>query len=169
MTGTPAAKKPSRPRIGLPDEIRVIAALVAMMVVVGVARPRFLTPINLFALLGNTTFLGMLALGMVFLLAIREIDLSVGWMFNFSAVIAAMLMVAGFNPWLAAGAGIIFGAGLGFVNGMLVVGLPLPAVIVTLGTYSMFQGLSLVANQGRAIVPGDTSSNFFSIISTKLF
>ena len=80
-----------------------------------------------------------------------------------------MLMVAGFNPWLAALAGIVFGAGLGLVNGMLVVGLRLPAIIVTLGTYSMFQGLSLVANQGRAIVPSDTSSNFFSIISTKLF
>ena len=140
-----------------------------MMVIVGVARPRFLNPINLFALLGNTTFLGMLALGMVFLLAIREIDLSVGWMFNFSAVIAAMLMVAGFNPWIAAVAGIGFGAGLGLVNGILVVGLRLPAVIVTLGTYSMFQGLSLVANQGRAIVPSDTSSNYFSIVSTKLF
>jgi ribose transport system permease protein len=169
MTQAPDAKARSRRRIALPDEIGVIAALVAMMVIVGVARPRFLNPINLFALLGNTTFLGMLALGMVFLLAIREIDLSVGWMFNFSAVIAAMLMVAGLNPWLAAGAGIIFGAGLGFVNGMLVVSLRLPAVIVTLGTYSMFQGLSLVANQGRAIVPGDTSSNFFSIVSTKLF
>jgi ribose transport system permease protein len=159
----------ARRRFTMPDEIGVIAALVAMMVIVGVARPRFLNPINLFALLGNTTFLGMLALGMVFLLAIREIDLSVGWMFNFSAVFAAILMVAGLNPWLAAFAGVIFGAGLGFVNGMLVVGLRLPAVIVTLGTYSMFQGASLVANQGRAIVPSDTSSSFFSIISTKLF
>jgi ribose transport system permease protein len=80
-----------------------------------------------------------------------------------------MLMVAGFNPWIAALAGIGFGAGLGLVNGILVVGLRLPAVIVTLGTYSMFQGLSLVANQGRAIVPSDTSSNYFSIVSTKLF
>jgi ribose transport system permease protein len=160
---------PARWRFTLPDEIGVIAALVAMMVIVGVARPRFLNPINLFALLGNTTFLGMLALGMVFLLAIREIDLSVGWMFNFSAVFAAILMVAGLNPWLAAFAGVIFGAGLGFVNGILVVGLRLPAVIVTLGTYSMFQGASLVANQGRAIVPSDTSSSFFSMISTKLF
>jgi ribose transport system permease protein len=168
MTDTPAPRIRTR-RFALPDEIGVIAALVAMMVIVGVARPRFLNPINLFALLGNTTFLGMLALGMVFLLAIREIDLSVGWMFNFSAVIAAMLMVAGFNPWIAALAGIGFGAGLGLVNGILVVGLRLPAVIVTLGTYSMFQGLSLVANQGRAIVPQDTSSSYFSIVSTKLF
>jgi ribose transport system permease protein len=169
MTDVPAAATAKRRRFTMPDEIGVIAALVAMMVIVGVARPRFLNPINLFALLGNTTFLGILALGMVFLLAIREIDLSVGWMFNFSAVIAALLMVAGFNPWLAAFAGVLFGAGLGLFNGMLVVVLRLPAVIVTLGTYSMFQGLSLVANQGRAIVPSDTSSNFFSIISTKLF
>lgn len=169
MSETPASPTPARRRFALPDEIGVITALVAMMVIVGVARPRFLNPINLFALLGNTTFLGMLALGMVFLLAIREIDLSVGWMFNFSAVFAAILMVAGLNPWLAAFAGVIFGAGLGFVNGILVVGLRLPAVIVTLGTYSMFQGASLVANQGRAIVPSDTSSSFFSIISTKLF
>jgi ribose transport system permease protein len=169
MTDFPVAATKKRRGFALPDEIGVIAALVAMMVIVGVARPRFLNPINLFALLGNTTFLGMLALGMVFLLAIREIDLSVGWMFNFSAVFAALLMVAGLNPWFAAFAGVLFGAGLGLFNGVLVVGLRLPAVIVTLGTYSMFQGLSLVANQGRAIVPSDTSSNFFSIISTKLF
>ena len=38
-------------------------------------------------------------------------------------------------------------------NGVLAVGLRLPAIIVTLGTYSMFQGLSLVVNRGRAVVP----------------
>lgn len=167
MTDVPTKRE--RRGFRMPDEIGVITALVAMMVIIGVARPRFLNPINLFSLLGNTTFLGMLALGMVFLLAIREIDLSVGWMFNFSAVFAAILMVAGVNPWLAAFAGVLFGAGLGFINGILVVGLRLPAVIVTLGTYSMWQGLSLVANKGRAIVPSDATSNYFSVISTKLF
>lgn len=169
MTDESLPRPRERRAFRLPDEIGVITALVVMMVVIGVARPRFLNPINLFSLLGNTTFLGMLALGMVFLLAIREIDLSVGWMFNFSAVFAALLMVAGVNPWAAAFAGVLFGAALGFVNGILVVGLRLPAVIVTLGTYSMWQGLSLVANQGRAIVPTDTTSSYFSIIPTKLF
>src|SRR5436190_1774690 len=84
-----SAARPSRRRFRIPEEIGVIVALVAMMAIIGFARPRFLNPINLFSLLGNTTFLGMLAIGMVFLLAIREIDLSVGWMFNFSAVFAA--------------------------------------------------------------------------------
>jgi ribose transport system permease protein len=132
-----------------------------------VARPLFLNPINLLTILGHTTFLGMLAVGMVFLLAIREIDLSVGWMFNFSATVAALLMVGGLNPWIAAIAGFAFGALLGLFNGLLSVILRLPAIIVTLGTYSMFQGLSLVVNRGRAVVPSDTSSNFFTVISQR--
>jgi ribose transport system permease protein len=165
---SPARGGASR-RFRLPNEIGVIAALMAMIVVIGVARPRFLNPINLLSILGNTTFLGMLSIGMVFLLAIREIDLSVGWIFNFSAVISALLMVAGVDPWLAAAAGILFGAALGLFNGILAVGLRLPAIIVTLGTFSMFQGLSLVVNQGRAVVPPEQTSSYFVFVSTKLF
>lgn len=153
----------------IPEEIGVIIALVAMMAFIGVARPRFLNPINLLTILGHTTFIGMLSVGMVFLLAIREIDLSVGWTFNFAAVFTALMMTAGVNPWLAAFAGVGFGALLGVLNGALVVALRLPSIIVTLGTYSMFQGLSLVVNQGRAVVPKDQSSSFFAAVSGKLF
>ena len=145
VPGPAAVRRPRR----LPEEIGVIVALLVMMTVIGVARPRFINPLNLLTILGHTTFLGMLAVGMVFLLAIREIDLSVGWIFNFSAVFSALLMVAGINPWLAALAGVLFGAGLGLVNGILAVALRLPAIIVTLGTFSMFQGLSLVVKLGH--------------------
>lgn len=158
-----------RSRFRLPEEVGVIAALVVMMVVVGVARPRFCNPVNLLTILGNATFQGMLSLGMVFLLAIREIDLSVGWMFNFAAVITALLMTAGINPWLAALGGVAFGGLLGLVNGVLAVGLRLPAIIVTLGTFSMFEGLSLVVNQGRAVEPPDQAGNYFTLISAKIF
>jgi ribose transport system permease protein len=161
--------RPSRGGFRLPEEIGVIAALVLMMVVIGVARPRFLNPINLLTILGNTTFQGMLSLGMVFLLAIREIDLSVGWMFNFSAVVTALLITFGLNPWLAALLGVGMGAVLGLVNGLLAVLLRLPSIIVTLGTFSMFEGLSLVINQGRAVSPADQSGSFFTLISTKVF
>ncbi len=164
-----AVRAPSaRTRWRPPEEIGVLLALIVMIGVIGFARPRFLNPINLFTVLGNTTFQGMLSLGMVYLLAIREIDLSVGWMFNFTAVVSALLMVAGFNPWLAMLAGIAFGALLGFVNGLLVTTLRLPSIIVTLGTYSMFEGLSLVSNNGRAINPPDTTTSYFTLISAKL-
>ena len=170
MTDTDRACRPmTRRRFRLPEETGVIIALVLMIVIIGIARPRFLNPINLLTILGHTTFQGMLAIGMVYLLAIREIDLSVGWIFNFSAVFSGLLMVAGIDPWIAAFAGVAFGAALGLFNGLLAVGLRLPAIIVTLGTYSMFQGLSLVVNNGRAVVPPDQSSSFFNAISTKVF
>jgi ribose/xylose/arabinose/galactoside ABC-type transport system permease subunit len=163
----PHPSKPMR-RFRLPEETGVLVALVLMMATIGFARPRFLNPINLFTILGNTTFQGMLSLGMVFLLAIREIDLSVGWVFNFSAVFAALLMVAGLNPWLAMLAGIGFGALLGLVNGLLVISLRLPSIIITLGTFSMFEGLSLVSNQGRAINPPNPATSFFTLVSAKI-
>lgn len=156
-------------RFRIPEEAGVLLALFVLIAVIGSAKPIFLNPINLFTVLGNATFQGMLALGMVYLLAIREIDLSVGWMFNFSAVVSALLMVAGINPWLAMIAGIAFGAALGLFNGLLVVALRLPSIIVTLGTYSMFQGLSLVTNGGRAINVPDQATSFFTLISAKLF
>jgi len=165
---TQSAPSP-RVRWRLPEEIGVLVALIVMIAVIGFAKPRFLNPINLFTVLGNTAFQGMLSLGMVYLLAIREIDLSVGWMFNFSAVVAAMLMVAGLNPWLAMLAGVAFGAFLGFINGLLATLLRLPSIIVTLGTFSMFEGLSLVANNGRAINPPDTTASYFTLISAKIF
>jgi ribose transport system permease protein len=165
--GSPPAR--NRRSFGLPEEVGVVAALLVLIVIIGLARPRFLNPLNLLTVLGNTTFEGMLSLGMVFLLAIREIDLSVGWMFNFSAVFSATLMVAGFNPWIATVGGVGFGALLGLMNGILAVGLRLPTIIITLGTYSMFQGLSLVMNRGRAVVPSDYSSSFFTFVSARAF
>ncbi|MEO8391934.1 MAG: ABC transporter permease [Chloroflexota bacterium] len=153
----------------LPEEIGVVAALVIMVVFIGVLRPNFLNPVNWLTILGNTAFEGMIALGMVYLLAVRDIDLSVGWMFNFSAVIAATLMVNGLDPWLAALGGVAFGALLGLVNAILAVGLKLPTIIVTLGTFSMFRGLSLVVNRSRAIVPPDDTGSFFTLATTKLF
>lgn len=167
-TTPPTAPSRTRRSIRLPEEIGVIGALVVMVVVIGIARPLFWNPVNLLTLFGNTVFHGIIALAMVYLLAIREIDLSVGWMFNFSAVIAATLMVNGVDPWIAALGGVLFGACLGLFNGLLVVGLNLPSIIVTLGTLSMYQGLSLVVSQSRSVNPTDESSSFFTFVTTRV-
>ena len=161
--------RPARRMRGLPEETGVLVALVALVVVVGVLRPNFFLPATLFQQLSGAAFIGMLALAMVFVVAIRDIDLSVGWMFNFSAVIAAKAMVAGVDPWIAAGIGIAFGGFLGLVNGLLAVWLRIPVIIITLGTFSAFRGLSLVVNESRAVVPVDKSSAFFALFDIKVF
>jgi ribose transport system permease protein len=153
----------------LPDETGVALALLVLVVVVGLLKPNFLQPLTLFQQLSGAAFIGMLALGMVFVVVIRDIDLSIGWMFNFSAVIAAKLMVAGVDPWIAAAAGVAFGGFLGLINGGLAVALRIPVIIVTLGTLSMYRGLSLVVNESRAVVPPDKTSSFFALFDIKLF
>ena len=174
--GTPATARPPAPgraaraRLrGLPDETGVIVALLALVVIVGVLRPTFFAPVTLVQQMSGAAFIGMLALAMVFVVVIRDIDLSIGWMFNFSAVIAAKAMVAGIDPWLGAGIGIAFGALLGLVNGILAVWLRIPVIIITLGTLSAYRGLSLVVNESRAVVPVDKSSAYFALFDIRLF
>jgi ribose transport system permease protein len=157
-----------RTRRRLPDEAGVLVALVALVVGVGLLRPNFLQPTTLFQQLSGAAFIGILALGMVFVVVIRDIDLSVGWVFNFSAVVAAKAMVLGVDPWIAAGIGIAFGGFLGLINGVLAVRLHIPVIIITLGTLSAYRGLSLVVDESRALVPPDTTGSFFALFDVKL-
>jgi ribose transport system permease protein len=159
-----------RRRRRLPEELGVIVALGVLTAMIGAIKPAFVDPDTLLNLTASNAFVGILSLGMVFLLAMREIDLSIGWMFNFSAVVTALAIRNGVDPFLAAAFGIVFGAVLGLFNGLLAVGLRLPVLIVTLGTLSMYRGLSLVVNDSRAVVPPrevrDTA--FFNLLTSDL-
>jgi ribose transport system permease protein len=153
----------------LPEETSIVIVVLSLIVLIGILRPSFLNIINLIRILGSTSYWGILALGIVFVLATGHIDISIGWMFNLSAVIAGKCMVSfGINPWIGALLAIVIGAILGMVNGLIAVGLNIPTIIVSLGTLSAYRGLSLVINQSRAVVP-DADSSFFSVMGTRLF
>jgi ribose transport system permease protein len=136
---------------------------------VGLLRPVFLRPQSLFQLLANASFTGMLALGMVYVVAIRDIDLSIGWIFNLSAIVAAEAMIGGIDPFLSAAIGIAFGAFLGLINGVLAVTLRIPVIIITLGTAYAYRGLSLVVTGSHSLAPPDKTSPFFGMWTGKLF
>lgn len=157
------------PRRRLPDETGVLIALVVLILAIGLLRPVFLSPKSLFALLANASFTGMLALGMVYVVVIRDIDLSVGWIFNLSAIVAAEMMVSGIDPFVSAAIGILTGGLLGLVNGVLAVSLRMPVIIITLGTAYAYRGLSLVITGSHSVAPTDKSSPFFGMWTGKLF
>jgi ribose transport system permease protein len=146
------AVTPTRRR-RLPDELGVAGALLALIIVVSVVQPRFLDVNNLLNLVANNSIVAILAMGIVFLLATGEIDLSFGFILNLAAVSAGLLMIAGLPIPMAIAAGLLLGALLGALNGLLSVTFRLPLIIITLGTASMFQGLSLVINQSGSVVP----------------
>jgi ribose transport system permease protein len=145
------------------EEMGVLVALVAMVAVVTFFHPQFLHIQSVSNLLQQASFYGIIALGMVFMLSMGEIDLSVGGNMAFSAMCAALLVREGMDPWLAAVLALGIGVALGVFNALVANSFRLPLIIITLGTLSMYHGMALVISSGQTAVGGDTESKFFSI------
>ena len=151
-------------RVVATDEIGVVGALAALVTVIGAFHPDFLAPAQLLDVIEQAAFVGILACGMTYLLAMRELDLSVGSTYALSIVIAALLIRGGLNPWLGAAAGIAIGAGLGLVNGALCNLIKIPSIIATLGTLSVFRGPGLALSDGRNVAGLPRDSSYFRIV-----
>ena len=136
----------SRKRFKLPEETSVLIALVVLIGIVGALRPTFLKPVNLLNLAASYSIAALIAGCIVFLLSMGEIDLSFGWILNLSAVLAGLSMIAGIPVWVSIVIGIAAGTVMGALNGVLTVFMRLPLIIVTLGTASVWQGISLISN-----------------------
>ena len=105
---------------------------------------------NSFAMLLNFTEVALLTIGLTYVIAAGDIDLSVGAILALAGSTAAYcLKVLGMDPMSAAAMGMLAGASAGVVNGLLTVGFGLPAFIATLGMYYIARGLAawIVAGQ----------------------
>jgi ribose transport system permease protein len=142
----------------------VIVATILLVVVVGIFHPGFFAIAQLTQVVQQASFIALLAVGMAFLLAMREIDLSVGSMFGLTLIIGALLIRDGMNPWLMVPICVLAGAGLGLVNAVLVQYIKIPAIIATLGTLSMFSGLAEALANGQQIVGMPIGNSFFTIL-----
>jgi ribose/xylose/arabinose/galactoside ABC-type transport system permease subunit len=144
---------PQRPwlRRLIRDELGVIAVLVVIVVGVGIAHPDFLRTGNLLSTGHNSVYVGLMACGMVFPLAMREVDLSVGGMFAMCVVVGAVLIKHGVGPWVAVAVILVLSAALGAVNGVVTTYMRLPSFIVTLATALLFRGIGLALAEGRQI------------------
>jgi len=140
------------------EEIGVISALLAMGIFLGITTDKFLTARNLLEISRQASYVGIMAIGMVFVISTGNIDLSVGAIYMLSPVVAALALEAGFNEYLAMLIGLMVGLLCGFINGGLSVLLRIPMIVITLGTTSIFRGLGLVVSNARPIhdFPKDT-------------
>lgn len=105
---------------------------------------------NTFAILLNYTELALLTVGLTYVIACGDIDLSVGAVLAFAGGTAAyFLKVLGADPLTAAAMGMLAGCLAGAVNALVAVGFGLPAFIATLGMFYIARGLAawLVAGQ----------------------
>jgi len=144
----------------------LLAAIVTVMVVgIGFITPTFVSAGNLVALFNDTAILIMVGLGQMTVILTRSIDLSPGANIALTGVLVALANAAWPEvpvPLLMLMAALI-GLGLGAFNGAMVWLVGIPPIVVTLGTLSIYRGLSFLASGGTSIVGRQMSEAFIAI------
>ncbi|MBY5904250.1 ABC transporter permease [Rhizobium leguminosarum] len=123
----------------------VVIALVALWIFFSTQSDIFLTPRNLSNLLQQSTVVGVMALGLMFVLLVKEIDLSIAAIHGVTSVLSAKLIVDyGFSPWLALPAAVVIGAAIGSCSARWVNWIGVPSFVVTLGLGLALNGIQLL-------------------------
>ena len=139
-------------------------ALIALIAFFGVAAPNFLTDINLIGILQATAVSGVLGVASTFVIISGGIDLSVGTLMTFCAVMCGVVLTNWGMPMaLGVIAALAFGALAGAISGLIIAKLKVPPFIATLGMMLLLKGLALVIAQDKPIYFNDTPN--FSLIS----
>ncbi len=146
------------------QKLLAFGSLLALVVFFSFASPSFLQTDNLVSILQATSVNGVLAIACTFVIITSGIDLSVGTMMTFCAVMAGVFLTyLGLPLPVGIIAAIFFGALSGFTSGVLIAKLKIPPFIATLGMMMLLKGLSLVISGTKPIYFNDTEG--FSAIS----
>lgn len=141
----------------LRQKLLAFASLLALVLFFGVASGNFLQTDNLVSILQATAVNGVLAIACTFVIITSGIDLSVGTLMTFCAVMTGVVLTQlglplPFGVVAAIGSGALCGA----VSGLLVAKLKIPPFIATLGMMMLLKGLSLVISGAKPIYFNDT-------------
>lgn len=109
----------------------------------------FLTPENLLNVLRQNSMVGLMALGMTFVIVTGGIDLSVGSLLAVAGIVAAVLSPRG--PWIAVAGGIGAATLLGVVNGLMIAKVRIQPFVVTLAMMIAARGLALAATREDSV------------------
>jgi len=164
----PLLPRPLR-KLAAMEEVGVLAGFLAICLGLSILTPdKFVRQTNLLMVARQASQMGILALGMVMVISMGDIDLSIGSIYNLVVISTAWAMRDGMSVEQAVFVGLIVGAICGFMNGALSVILRLPTIIVTLGTMSIYRGLGLVLCSASPIYQFSKEHFFFKTIGGKI-
>ncbi len=151
-------------KILLGEQGLVVIFLLAFAVV-ALTVPNFLTERNILGLLQSVVTIGIVACTMMFCLASRDFDLSVGSTVAFTGMIAVMASNATGSIFLGLLAALAGGFIVGLFNGVVIAKFRINALITTLATMQIVRGLALISSDGRAVGINDPS--FYQLALSK--
>src|SRR5262245_59164384 len=169
--GEPRQRSPRSLFSSLEIDVRILGMVVALAVLWIafniLSDGRFLAPRNLWNLSVQSAAVAVMTTGMVLLIVSRNIDLSVGSVLGFTAMVMGLLQAEWIPDVLGLGVnqpgvwllvvvvGILLGAAIGGLQGFVVAFLGVPSFIVTLGGLLFWRGAAFALAQGRTIAPLD--------------
>ncbi|AZN42882.1 ABC transporter permease [Paenibacillus albus] len=162
-------RKSSLSGSGTMQKLLAFASLVLLVLVFALSSGNFFTFNNIIGILIATSVIGVLSLGSTFVIITGGIDLSVGTVMTFSAVMTGVFITnAGLPIPIGIIGGMLSGAACGFVNGIVVSKMKMPPFIATLAMMMITAGLSLVISGTRPIYFTDTPAFHDIAMSTPI-
>jgi len=143
-------------------EMQSNSVLIAVLLVLGLfalAHPSFYSVRQIQVVLQSSVYVGVIACGMTFLIAMRQLDLSVSSILALTAGIGALLMNQGWNPWLAALAALACAGLMGLFNGFLVQTIRINALLATLATLYVYNGFNQGLTNSNTVILGYTNND----------
>ena len=131
-----------------------IAAMIALFcLAVSLYKPQFLSLDQLRIVLLLVPLIMIAAMGQMLVVVARHVDLSIGSTLGFSAMVSGLMYryVPDVPWWSGIPLSVATGAALGLINGLLITLFRLPAIIVTLGTLSLYRGLTFIISNARQV------------------
>lgn len=145
-------------------ELQLLAAIVALILLISLRVPQFLSLPSLGNVYHDTSILIILALGQMGVILTRCIDLSMAANLALCGMVSAILNIAfpGMPVPFLILAAVALGATLGSINGLLVWKLAMPPIVVTLGTMTIFRGSIFLLTDGKWVNAHQMSASFKS-------
>ncbi|CAH4901392.1 autoinducer 2 ABC transporter permease LsrC [Klebsiella pneumoniae] len=132
-------------------ELSAFFAIVALFVVLVALNPAYFSLQTLAMIFASSQILCLLALGATLVMLTRNIDVSVGSTVGLCAIAIGVALNNGYGLATAIAFALAIGALAGAFNGLLVVGLRIPAIVATLGTLGLYRGVMLLWTGGKWI------------------
>ena len=144
-------------RGGAQQKLWAFASLIVLVAGFSLASPNFFQVTNIMAILQATSVNGVLAVGVTLIIITGGIDLSIGTLMTFCAVMTGVVLTwAGMPLLLGVLTSIATGALCGLISGTFVAKMKIPPFIATLGMMLMLKGLSLIVTGTKPIYFNDT-------------
>jgi len=136
------------------QEISILISVILLIAIFSIVNPKFLSVGNITVILRSGAFIGIVSIGIAFVLMSGSIDLSVGSMAGFANIITSYLAVLkGYPPYVSILIGLLAGVVVGAINYFLIYKVKIPAFLSTIGMLYILRGMSQFISNGYTIYP----------------